>query len=490
MEMEKTCEFCSISRPIVYCKADAALLCLSCDAKVHLANALSNRHSRTLVCEWCRYRPAYVQCSDHQMFMCCICDRKQHDLSCQHQRKMISCYMGCPSAKDFAALWGFDLNELDNVCDFQDQSLSTSCATVDTGMVTLNTPRQSCSVSSVYDVTSTVGALPKVGSKGKPTKAANQRENISRILQQIKDMKRLQLIQGEGRFSFVRGQVESDMSSFKCNAKGMLQENLVHHLQHSLDLGFDLHHLDSPHDKQITEPFQLAFTQMDEDSFWQCKSPVQSGQLWTQNMQDLGVCDELSCFDDLSMPDLDLTFKNIEELFGGEQELARALLHDNDATCSSVEKDISIDKSDIGYERSVEDVSEASSVCISDSANLEKDIGSSDFAITMECTSVQPPYSTLSFFLPRLSAEFVDSEPSSNFMRQQLSCNLSDLESAQVDCKENVMMRYKEKKVRRSEKQSYYTTRKARSDVKKLVRDHYARTQDYELDAAKVTQSF
>ena len=71
-------------------------------------------------------------------------------------------------------------------------------------------------------------------------------------------------------------------------------------------------------------------------------------------MQDLGVCDELGCSDDFTMPDVDSTFKNIEELFGGEQELARALLDDNYTTCSSVEKDMSINKSDNGYERSVE----------------------------------------------------------------------------------------------------------------------------------------
>ncbi|KAL3501783.1 hypothetical protein ACH5RR_036232 [Cinchona calisaya] len=493
--MEKSCEFCLILRPVVYCKADAANLCLCCDAKVHSANALSNRHPRTLVCESCRYRPAYVQCSDHQMFMCRACDRNQHDVSSQHQRKVISCYIGCPSAKDFAAMWGLDLNELENVSSFPDEFLPTSSATVDRGMITFNNPRQSClgtGVSSVSEGTSTIGTLPKVGSRGEQLKAANQRENTFHILQQIKDLKRLQRTQGGGTFSFVRGQEESNITTFKCNSEGKFHENLDQHLQHSLDLGSD-HNLGSLQEKPSTEPFQLALPQMDGDSFWQCKSPVQSGQLWTQNMQDLGVCDELGCFDDLSMPDVDLTFKNIEELFGGEQELARALLHDNDTTCSSVEKDVSIDKSDNGYERSVEDVSAASS-SISHSANLDKDIGSSDFpTITKECitSSLHPSYSTLPFSLSRLGAEYFDSEPSSSFTRQQLSRNLSDLENAQVECKENVIMRYKEKKkTRRSEKQSRYTPRKARSDVKKLVRDQILKTQDYESDGINVTRSF
>lgn len=68
-------------------------------------------------------------------------------------------------------------------------------------------------------------------------------------------------------------------------------------------------------------------------------------QSWPQNMQDLGVCDDRVCFDDLSMPEVDLTFKNIEDLFGDEQEQDRALLDGKYTVCSSVENDFSLDKS-------------------------------------------------------------------------------------------------------------------------------------------------
>ncbi|KAK4373321.1 hypothetical protein RND71_008705 [Anisodus tanguticus] len=110
----ETCEFCMLLKPVVYCEADAAHLCLPCDAKVHSANALSNRHPRTLVCEPCGYNLAYIRCSDHQMFMCRDCDRRHHDLSSQHQRQVITSYMGSPSANDLAALWGFGLKDLEN----------------------------------------------------------------------------------------------------------------------------------------------------------------------------------------------------------------------------------------------------------------------------------------------------------------------------------------------------------------------------------------
>ncbi|CAI9096121.1 OLC1v1032200C1 [Oldenlandia corymbosa var. corymbosa] len=474
MELGKNCEFCLNLRPIVYCKADAAHLCLSCDAKVHSANALSSRHPRTLVCESCRYRPAFVQCSDHRMFMCHGCNRSQHDPSSQHQRKVISCYMGCPSAKDFAALWGFELNELEDQTYFQDEFIPTTSATIDTGMTTLNRSSSGSGGSSVSEVSSSVIKLPKVGSKREYHKisyasAPDQQDNAGQIWQQILDLRRLQQNQGGASSSYVICQEENDVSSFKHNSKGQLHVNVNQQSQHSTDLDSDLRDLESSYEKPSAEAFPFVLSQMDGDSFWQCKSPLQSGQLWTQNMQDLGVCDEARCNDDFSMPDVDPTFTNIEELFGGEQELARALLNE-DATCSSLDKDMSIDKSDNGYERSVEDVSAASSICISHSDTLEKDVESSDnvnhFSVTMNSPSMQPSYSNLSFSFSRLSAEHLDSGQLPEHMRQHLYSNNSiDLENTSADTKQNGAMQFKEKKkVRRSEKQSRY--RKARSDVK------------------------
>lgn len=77
-------------------------------------------------------------------------------------------------------------------------------------------------------------------------------------------------------------------------------------------------------------------------------------QLWSHNIQDLGICEELSCQDDFNIPEVDLTFQNFEELFGGDQDPVRGLVCDNDVSCSSMEKDISLDKSDIFNEKAME----------------------------------------------------------------------------------------------------------------------------------------
>ena len=77
-------------------------------------------------------------------------------------------------------------------------------------------------------------------------------------------------------------------------------------------------------------------------------------QLWPQNMQDLGVCEDVFYKDDFNMPDIDLTFRNFEDLFCGDQDPIRALLGDKDVSCSSAEKDMSFSKSDNGNARPME----------------------------------------------------------------------------------------------------------------------------------------
>lgn len=63
-------------------------------------------------------------------------------------------------------------------------------------------------------------------------------------------------------------------------------------------------------------------------------------------MQDLGVCNELACHDDFDIPEVDVTFQNYEELFGGEQDTIRALLDESKLAYSSLDKDVPLDDSE------------------------------------------------------------------------------------------------------------------------------------------------
>ncbi|CAN5974846.1 unnamed protein product [Sphagnum jensenii] len=129
------CDFCREGRATVYCRADSARLCLSCDRHVHGANALSRRHLRTLLCEGCNLRPSAVRCpEENNVGLCQSCDWDSHGrmrrrrnsntnssssaavvvatsaASSQHlTRHPFDCFSGCPSAAELSILWGCDL---------------------------------------------------------------------------------------------------------------------------------------------------------------------------------------------------------------------------------------------------------------------------------------------------------------------------------------------------------------------------------------------
>ncbi|CAN6802980.1 unnamed protein product [Brassica oleracea] len=237
--------------------ADAASLCLTCDAKVHSANALSGRHLRTLLCGFCKNQPCVVRCLDHKMFLCNGCNEKIHGVvSSKHVRHDVRCYTGCPSAKDFAVMWGFRV--MDN-----DVSLEKSFAM----------------------------AKPKV-----------QRE-AGFVLEQILELEKLQLREENKVLPLTEHAGPSPLELPKKSV-----ECLVDLPQTGKDLIVDFSHLSS--------------SSTLSDSFWECKSPFnKNNQLWHQNLQDIGVCEDTACDDDdFHIPDIDLTFQNFEELFGADPE--------------------------------------------------------------------------------------------------------------------------------------------------------------------------
>lgn len=79
-------------------------------------------------------------------------------------------------------------------------------------------------------------------------------------------------------------------------------------------------------------------------------------QFMPQNIQDLGLFEDLSCRNDFSnIPDVDMTFQNFEELFRGDQDPMRGLLtSENDLSCSSLDREISFDKSENSHAPAVE----------------------------------------------------------------------------------------------------------------------------------------
>nr|BAI59738.1 Heading date1 [Oryza longistaminata] len=85
----RPCDGCRAAPSVVYCRADAAYLCASCDARVHAANRVVSRHERVRVCEACERAPAALACRADAAALCVACDVQVHSanpLARRHQR--------------------------------------------------------------------------------------------------------------------------------------------------------------------------------------------------------------------------------------------------------------------------------------------------------------------------------------------------------------------------------------------------------------------
>ncbi|XP_050205059.1 zinc finger protein CONSTANS-LIKE 12 [Mercurialis annua] len=105
--MEPLCDFCEMVRAVVYCKSDAAKLCLHCDGVIHNANALSRRHPRSLLCDKCNSQPAILRCLNDKLSICQNCDWSNANgcLNSGHHHQPLSCYTGRPSLSEFSRIW-------------------------------------------------------------------------------------------------------------------------------------------------------------------------------------------------------------------------------------------------------------------------------------------------------------------------------------------------------------------------------------------------
>jgi hypothetical protein len=70
----KKCELCKVQAR-AYCESDQASLCWDCDAKVHGANFLVARHSRTLLCHACQSQTPWKASGAKLGHTVSVCDR-------------------------------------------------------------------------------------------------------------------------------------------------------------------------------------------------------------------------------------------------------------------------------------------------------------------------------------------------------------------------------------------------------------------------------
>ncbi|CAA2964978.1 B-box zinc finger 19-like isoform X1 [Olea europaea subsp. europaea] len=84
--MRTVCDVCGSAAAILFCAADEAALCRSCDDKVHMCNKLASRHVRVGLaepsavprCDICENAPAFFYCEIDGSSLCLQCDMIVH----------------------------------------------------------------------------------------------------------------------------------------------------------------------------------------------------------------------------------------------------------------------------------------------------------------------------------------------------------------------------------------------------------------------------
>ncbi|ESR36719.1 b-box zinc finger protein 19 [Citrus sinensis] len=84
--MRTLCDVCESAAAILFCAADEAALCRSCDEKVHMCNKLASRHVRVGLanpsdvprCDICENAPAFFYCEIDGSSLCLQCDMTVH----------------------------------------------------------------------------------------------------------------------------------------------------------------------------------------------------------------------------------------------------------------------------------------------------------------------------------------------------------------------------------------------------------------------------
>ncbi|XP_042508995.1 zinc finger protein CONSTANS-LIKE 9-like [Macadamia integrifolia] len=418
--MGQLCNFCGEQRSMVYCRSDAAYLCLSCDRNVHSANALSRRHLRTLLCERCSSQSATVRCLEEKTSLCQNCDWSGHGsstLGSTHQRQTINCYSGCPSAAELSKIWSF-------ILDFP--SADDSNCEKKLGLMSIDEDN----ISNCWEPTENISTI-----------------DLS-VASRMKDVE------------------DVDKSAMWVGSSSVPAPN--------------------PRPCRIDHPSGSV-------------DPI-TAKLSCPGAKVLGVCEDNDLYEDFSVDDVDLNFKNYEELFGMFQNNSEQIFENGGIDTLFGTKDTSAvdsnSQGEIVAEGSLAGQIKALQPECSNAASADSIISSKTEPNL--CFSSRQAHSSLSLSFSGLTEEsnggdYQDCGESSTILMGEPPwfppCPDNSYPSASRD---SAVMRYKAKRNnRRFEKKIRYASRKARADVRKRVKGRFVKAGDaYDYDPLCQTRSY
>ncbi|CAM6043152.1 unnamed protein product [Sphagnum compactum] len=546
--MDAACDFCEEGRATVYCRADSARLCLSCDRHVHSANALSLRHVRTLLCDGCNLRPAAVRCPVENLALCQSCDWDSHGnspIASQHRRHAFDCFSGCPSAAELGSLWGCDLvpssvesrgvstapraaapRNLQGVVNSNGSSYggpgkvatfaSMSAAAAAGGPPLL---AKVCSMLSKSMVLSDQELMMgKEGGGGQGSKQQSREAVVQQLhklqvqdpqvqMQEVPMSLTLHLskkppssLQSSPSEPLTRASCVSQLQEQEQQPKACTnqQPHSNHHQQQQQAANLQNSRSLDSQILAVSETLQLK-TEVGNDGLMQGGDALwhsSSCQLWGQNMQDLGICGgEGDPCEGFSMADIDLSFDNYEDIFSSTQGLSSWSSNDIEAAarCTPMGQD-TVGENQCEHMQSIPelDLLEVNNVRFSCLTRL-----SSSNMESLRLVS-QPTGSSLSLPLSGLSGDSSDhlecTAASSMFLNADPPSwgPTSPDSGAFTQARNSAMLRYKEKKkIRKFDKKIRYESRKARADIRKRVKGRFVKAgQAYDYDPVGTTRSF
>ncbi|KAK3007947.1 hypothetical protein RJ639_013360 [Escallonia herrerae] len=447
--MGRLCDFCGDQRSMVFCRSDAACLCLSCDRNVHSANALSRRHSRTLVCERCNLHPAISRCAEEKISLCQNCDWIGHAGSTSasgHKRQTINCYSGCPSAAELSGIWSF-ISEVYSVDD-------SACEQGFGSMSLMEKSAANC-------------LLPPVDNSNKDPSSAERSYDVRN-----KDKNGTWL-------------ASSSLAAMDTMPSAIDQPTGS---------------LDSLTAKHIDVARLWLLEKLKPGKCSSCKQnryPDKGDIPCCSGTKGVGHCDDDDFYEDFSMADMDMSLENYDELFGVSQNQSQHFLENGgmDSLFGDIPgADISTLCAYDAKDSSAARIRELQPAC-SNPVSLDSMISCKTDPNLCYPKQAQSSLS-LSFSGPNgesSAGDYQDCGVSSTVLVGELPwhtpCPENQLPSASRD---SAVLRYKEKKMKRKfDKKIRYASRKARADVRKRVKGRFIKAGEaYDYDPMCKTRSY
>ncbi|KAH7404617.1 hypothetical protein KP509_15G034500 [Ceratopteris richardii] len=547
--MDATCDYCGDAPSTVYCAADAARLCLSCDRHVHGANAVSRRHSRTLLCDGCNLRPAFVRCLTENVSLCQSCDIDRHGsspIASHHNRLTVEYFSGCPSAAELSRIWGCELNVTAmeaTPCNEASNSMVASTAMSDADVL----PTQENEESG----TKWVAKVFSAGTSGMNDTKGNQ-EFDNPLVELCKDnpvdfdtpetTKLSPLLVQDENLAALTEDLEYDL---KKSEQGGKQKQIV--LQQLLALQ-QLNCEDIPSHEppqancfetqssrhisreesqlkaQGTPRDQLLKQSFTEPALFPESNVLRASndQLWCESMQELETCaDDNDMCTDFDLCEEDFKFSNYEDIF--DNPLGQSF-NDIVPGCSSMDRSASFSESS-GHMQSIPEgkllnpqayvvrrgnsmsskIQHPLSSIPADQvqANIQAESGTFRCQEPYELRnhvasySVLPARAAISLSLSGMSGDshstdYVDCglSPMST-LNESSRAPLAGSSGVMTLARDNAMLRYMEKKkTRRYEKRIRYESRKSRADVRRRVKGRFVKAGEaYDYDPLAATKS-